>query len=68
MSKVETVEENCIGCGQCEEQCPVEGANVAYSDAEGNPKIKPNPEKCVSCGRCVAVCPNQARRYRAAEA
>ena len=62
-NKVKTHLELCIGCGLCEEQCPVEMANILFQDEDGNTKIKINDAKCVSCGRCIALCPPKARYY-----
>jgi ferredoxin len=42
---------DCICCGACQPECPVEviseGASVYVID----------PDLCTSCGACVAVCP-----------
>ena len=46
--------ENCVACGACAAQCPVE----AISDAGSKYEI--NPDICVSCGACAAQCPVQA--------
>ena len=46
--------DECIACGSCAAQCPVE----AISDA-GN-KFEIDPEKCISCGSCAAQCPVSA--------
>ena len=46
--------ENCVACGACAAQCPVE----AISDAGSKYEI--NPDVCVSCGACAAQCPVQA--------
>ncbi len=46
--------ENCVACGACAAQCPVE----AISDA--GTKYEINPDVCVSCGACAAQCPVQA--------
>ena len=53
----------CIGCGICEEQCPVIGANIIYEDEDGNPKVKIDETKCAVCGRCIGTCPQKARYY-----
>ncbi|MCL1857954.1 MAG: 4Fe-4S binding protein [Oscillospiraceae bacterium] len=55
--------ELCIGCGRCEQQCPVEGANIIYKDEDGNTKIKIDKENCAACGRCISLCPQKARNY-----
>ena len=43
--------EDCINCGACEPECPVE----AISE-EGDVRII-DPDACTSCGACVEVCP-----------
>jgi len=47
-------EEECIGCGVCVEECPVNCIEP----------VKPSPveisEECVYCGKCVQVCPVEA--------
>ncbi len=45
------VQENCIGCMICQENC----AHEALSFPEGKATI--DHEKCVGCGRCVGACP-----------
>lgn len=56
-------EEKCAGCNKCLTNCPVVGANIAYS-INGNNKIKINTEKCIHCGKCIKVCDHNARYYR----
>jgi len=43
--------EECIGCGACAEECPVE----AITEKDGKYEI--DPEKCIDCGACEGVCP-----------
>lgn len=53
------VGENCVKCGLCAKECPVQAIsveNVAISDTE----------KCISCMRCVTVCPHSARNVNKA--
>ncbi|MFA6729439.1 MAG: 4Fe-4S binding protein [Eubacteriales bacterium] len=45
----------CIGCGTCEEECPVGSISV---DEDGKYVI--DPETCIDCGSCAAVCPVDA--------
>ena len=47
------IEENCSGCGKCEERCPI-GA-IAVNDVASI-----NNEACIGCGSCVAGCPSEA--------
>lgn len=43
--------DECIGCGACAGDCPVE----AISEADG--KFVIDPEKCIDCGACEGNCP-----------
>ena len=46
--------ENCVKCGICASQCPVQAI----------PREAPNQtdtEKCFACMRCISVCPHHAR-------
>lgn len=46
--------ENCVKCGICASQCPVQAI----------PRETPNQtdtEKCFACMRCISVCPHHAR-------
>jgi uncharacterized Fe-S center protein len=44
-------EENCTGCGACEESCAHDAVHL-----EEDKIAHINYEKCVGCGQCVAVC------------
>ena len=46
--------ENCVGCGECVEVCPV--AAIRLEDD----KAVLEREKCIGCANCVAACPNRA--------
>ena len=48
------ISEECISCGSCQEECPVE----AISEGESIYVI--DEELCVDCGACVPVCPVEA--------
>jgi len=48
------INDNCISCGACEGDCPVD----AISDGDGKYII--DPEKCIDCGACVPSCPVDA--------
>ncbi len=67
--------EKCIGCRQCEYQCPVlvpdagQGGFAArkaiylpFSNAIPQ-KALIDTENCILCGRCAKVCPTQAVNY-----
>jgi heterodisulfide reductase subunit A len=68
-------EEKCIGCRQCEYQCPVmvpdeEQGGFAARKAIYIPftnaipqKALIDPENCLLCGRCAKICPTQAVNY-----
>ncbi len=56
-------EDRCVGCNKCIAECPVEGANVAYLDKNGQSKIRTNQDACILCGSCVDVCDHGARDY-----
>ena len=42
---------DCISCGACAAECPVEAI------AEGDGKYEINPDVCIECGACAATCP-----------
>ncbi len=48
------ITDDCIMCGTCKEECPVEAIS------EGDPKYKINPDVCTDCGSCADVCPVEA--------
>lgn len=45
------ISDECISCGACEPECPVQ----AITEGEGKYVI--DPEKCIDCGACADVCP-----------
>lgn len=47
------ISDNCIGCGLCATQCPME--NIALKN---NKAIAGN--RCTMCYRCISLCPKQA--------
>lgn len=54
------ITEDCINCGACEPECPVEAIS------EGDEIYVIDPDKCVECEgyfdspQCVEVCPTDA--------
>ena len=48
------INENCIYCGACAANCPVDCIT------EGNGKYEINEDMCISCGTCAGVCPVDA--------
>lgn len=47
----------CIGCGVCEEACPVEGKAVHSGNGE---KARYEYDKCIRCYCCQEMCPAKA--------
>ena len=48
------ISSECIRCGACVPECPVE---AIY---EGEEQYHINPDMCTDCGSCVDVCPVDA--------
>ena len=48
------ISDECISCGACVDECPVEAIS------EGDDKYEIDPELCTDCGACVEVCPVDA--------
>ena len=44
----------CIGCGACEEICPVDAVRIVDEKAEIDPAW------CIGCGVCAVTCPTEA--------
>lgn len=49
-----TVSDDCIKCGTCIPNCPVEAIT------EGSNKVEVNKDVCIDCGACEADCPTGA--------
>lgn len=49
----ETNTDECVGCGNCVEICPVDAVRMEEA-------AKVDLEWCIGCGVCVPKCPNQA--------
>ena len=47
------INENCIACGACKSECPVDAIT------EGD-QYTIDPDICIDCGACVSVCPTEA--------
>ena len=45
------INDECINCGACEGECPVN----AIAEADG--KFAIDADTCIDCGACAGVCP-----------
>ena len=52
----------CVGCNRCIRFCPVEGANIAFSEGE-DIKVKIDNTRCIACGACILACRHDSRDY-----
>lgn len=48
------ISDECISCGSCEPECPVDAIS------EGDTIYEIDPDECIDCGACVEVCPVDA--------
>lgn len=48
------ITDECIACGACEGECPVEAIS------EGDDKYIIDPDICTDCGACADICPVEA--------
>jgi ferredoxin len=48
------INDECISCGVCADECPVEAIS------EGDDKYVIDPDLCTDCGACADVCPTEA--------
>jgi len=55
LGKSFSINENCIGCGMCEKNCPKK--NIKFKD-------KKYFNKCIMCTRCIHNCPVNAISYK----
>ena len=53
MYSYELISDDCIACGTCIDECPVEAIS------EGD-KYSINPDLCTECGTCADACPSEA--------
>ena len=53
------IENPCLRCGKCVENCPAKLSPVLIKDALNNTKTlkKLEPNRCVECGLCSYICP-----------
>ncbi|TFG24079.1 MAG: 4Fe-4S dicluster domain-containing protein [Promethearchaeota archaeon] len=52
----ETIQEECIGCGNCIDICPADAVHLQNNYAQVE------KDWCIGCGVCVSKCPNDAIR------
>ncbi len=45
------ITDECIACGSCADQCPVEAI------ADAGEKFEINADTCLECGACADACP-----------
>lgn len=48
------IKDNCIGCGACAAECPV---NSIFEMEE---RFEIDPDICIDCGACALVCPTDS--------
>lgn len=48
------ISDECISCGACASECPVDAIS------EGDGKYEIDADACTDCGSCVEVCPVEA--------
>ncbi len=45
------ISDDCISCGACESECPVNAISA------GDSKYEIDEATCIECGACAGVCP-----------
>ena len=48
------ITDECIACGACAGECPVDAITA------GDDKYSINADECLDCGSCADACPNDA--------
>lgn len=48
------INNNCVSCGACENQCPVNAIST------GDGKFEIDAATCIDCGSCAGQCPTGA--------
>ena len=48
------ITDECIACGNCADECPVEAIS------EGDGKYNIDADACIECGTCADACPTGA--------
>ncbi len=48
------ISDECLSCGSCEGQCPVNAISM------GKDHFEVNEAECIDCGACEAACPVSA--------
>jgi len=49
-----SINDECIACGSCESECPVQAIS------EGDDKYTIDQSLCTDCGACSDICPVEA--------
>jgi ferredoxin len=49
-----TISSDCVSCGACVSECPVDAITA------GDAQYDINADSCVDCGACVSSCPVDA--------
>lgn len=49
---------NCVKCGVCAKNCPVQAIDTI--------KLTADSKKCIACMRCAKQCPHNARKVNSA--
>ena len=56
--KFPETDDNCNGCGRCQDVCKVDAIEI-----RGDASIT-NYQICVGCGKCINACPNDAKKIK----